>query len=155
LDRCAKIFGCGLAPLDNEFDGEEFEFVSRVKGVPSEVEVVAECPPAGDPVSSSGTVGDKLPWPIGGDIRVSFRTGTGFASGEKNVVTNVYSAVVLSIRTRSADRRSDSIGAFCRRARIIRVRNENSARRETHVVLIVAHVSQSDSRPINSGVLQP
>jgi len=76
-------------------------------------------------------------------------------SGEKNIVTNLYSAVALSIRTRSADRRSDSIGAFCRRARIIRARNEDLARRKPHVVLIVAHVCQSDPRPINPSMLQP
>lgn len=79
----------------------------------SEAEVVAEGVPAGVPVSSSGTTGDRLDSLIEGDIRVSFRIGTGFVSGEKNVVTNVYSAVALSIRTRSTDRSSDSIDAFC------------------------------------------
>jgi hypothetical protein len=125
--------------------------VSTVKGVASDVDVAAESAPAGIPVSSS-----RLPLPraIEGDNGVSFRTGTGSASGEKNVVINVYSAVVLSIRTRSADRRSDSTGAFCQTARIIKVRNEDSGRK-THVVLIIAHVRQSDSRPINPSVLQP
>lgn len=92
---------------------------------------------------------------VGGDIGASFLTGTWLVSGAKKVVTNVYSAVALSIRTRSADRRSDSNGAFCQRARIIRARNEDLARRKSHVVLIVAHVGQSDPRSINSSVLQP
>lgn len=77
------------------------------------MEVETESVPGGVPVSSSGATGARLDCPIGGDISVSFRTGTRVATGEKNVVTKVYSAVVLSIRTRSADRRSDSIGAFC------------------------------------------
>jgi hypothetical protein len=81
--------------------------------------VVAE----GVPVSSSGTTGDRLDSLIEGDIRASFRTGTGFVSGEKKVVINVYSAVALSIRTSSVDRNSDSIDAFCFASRIIRVHN--------------------------------
>lgn len=108
------MFDCGVAPLARECTAAGPEFVSRVTGVAtSEVEVVADSVPTGVPVSSSGTTGDRFDCAIEGDNGVSLRTGIGFVSGEKNVVTNVYSAVVLSIRTRSADRSSDSMGAFC------------------------------------------
>jgi hypothetical protein len=117
----------------------------------SEVEVVTESVP----VSSSVTIGEWLDCPIEGDIRVSLRTGTGSASGEKNLMTNVYSAVVLSIRTRSADRSSDSIGAFCWSRKSLGHKMRADSAWKAHVVLIITHVCQGDPRSINSGVFQP
>lgn len=94
----------------------------------SEVEVVAESAPVGIPGSSSGAMDDRLSCAIKGDIGAFFRTGIAFTSGEKKVVINVYSAVMLSIRTKSADRSSDSIGTFYRTARTIKY--ETRIRRE-------------------------
>lgn len=63
-------------------------------------------------VSSSSIGESRLLVVVGGDIRSSLGTKFGSESTAKNVVTNVYSAVALSIKTSRIERSSASTGSF-------------------------------------------
>src|ERR1700685_483784 len=75
-------------------------------------------------------------------------------SSAKKLVTNEYSAVALSIKTRNIDRSRASIGSFCSRCLAFSL-GISSSRSITYISFVVSLKCESDTRSANFSICQP